>query len=99
MFPKRFLPLAALAGLGFGLAGPSAPPASASSTTCWTVINDQTVYAQAFGPRPAGFAFAGDTFENINGIASGLRRYGLEEQTGADGWMNDSDLTNGHPCG
>lgn len=101
MSPKRVLPLAAIAGLGLGLLGPVVPSASAapSITYCWTVIRDSPVYSTPDGPTQVGTAFAGDTFENIDGTVQGAWRYGVDDESGAFGWVADGDLTHGNPCG
>ena len=101
MSPKRFLPLAAVVGLGLGLLGPAALPESAvaSLTYCWTVFRDAPIYSTAGGSTQTGTAAAGDTFENINDTLQGNWRYGDDEQNGVYGWISDGNLTHGVPCG
>jgi hypothetical protein len=100
MSPKRLLPLAAIVGLGIGLIGPILPASAVvPQTTCWTVFRATSTFSTAGGTTKTGSAHVGDTFENFNSQVKGSWRFGMDDETGATGWIADGDLTHGVPCG
>jgi len=99
MSPKRFLPLAAILGLGLGFVSPVLPASATLPTVCWTVFRATSTYSTPGGTVKTGSANVGDTFENFNDIVKGAWRYGMDDETGATGWILDGDLTHGNPCG
>jgi hypothetical protein len=95
MSPKRiFLIPATTVALCLGLVS-LAVPASAGTTTCYTVSRTTGIYDRSVDGDEIGPAVVGDTFENENGEISHGFRFGTDDTSGLVGWVNAAYLSLG----
>ena len=84
---KRILSMAVAAlGLGLGFVS-SAAPASAGTTMCFTVTVTTPMHSASIGGTVIGTAYAGDGFENPNGLIGHGMRYGTDQRSGQTCWI------------